>query len=561
MLGHDHASSYTNEDEEALSTDNVHELRPLWELEARGQVYGAPVVVDGMVYASSTGGLYALDGDSGAVVWQNPDVTATSSLAWADGTLFVHDLGARLRALDAATGQEKWQTRTDTHPLATGLSSPIVFERWVVVGISSNEIVREGATFRGGVAAFDRDTGEQLWRDYTADPPANGASVWSTVAIDAEARMVFAGTGQNYTGVAGPDSDALIALDLDTGARVWTRQTVAGDVFTPINPRGPDADFGANPILFEADGRTLVGAGQKNGMFWTLDRMTGEVVWSRTLGAGSPLTGGVLNNGAFGGGGEERPVPVFVPSTYDGSFAMPLVLLLHSYSITGSFAVAAFGFEAVAEERGFLLAVPEGLRDSRGYPYWNATGGCCDFDRSGVDDSGYLRRVIEDVQARWNVDRRRIFTIGVSNGGFMGHRMACDHADLVAGIVSIAGATHLDPALCRPRDAVHILHVHGTADSVIAFEGGTFTGPYPSAPETVRRWVELNGCGDAEPGPALDADSFASGAETRVTLYRRGCRPGGTVELWEMVGADHYFFPTEEFKRVVVDWFFAHPKE
>jgi polyvinyl alcohol dehydrogenase (cytochrome) len=277
----------------------------LWQFEARGQVYGAPVVVGGGVYISSTGGLYAFDADTGTILWENLQLSATSSLTYRDGTIFVHDFGATLRALDAANGEQKWQVETDPHPLATGLSSPVVFERYVIVGISSNEIVREGATFRGGVAAFDRDTGKPLWRDYTEQPPHNGAAVWSTVSIDTEARVVFAGSGQNYTGEAGPGSDALFALDLDSGARLWTRQTVEGDVFTPINPGGPDADFGANPILFEADiggeTRPLVGAGQKNGMFWTLDRRNGDVVWNRMLGRGSPLTGGVLNNGAFDG--------------------------------------------------------------------------------------------------------------------------------------------------------------------------------------------------------------------------------------------------------------------
>jgi polyvinyl alcohol dehydrogenase (cytochrome) len=305
MLGHDYRSSYTNSSQTKLSRENAHLLGPLWAFEARGIVYGAPVVVDGVVYVSSTGGLYAFAGDTGTILWQNLEIGATSSLAYRDGTIFVHDLGAQLRAVDAATGQEKWRMETDAHPLAAGTSSPIVFERYVIVGLSSNEIVRENATFRGGVAAFDADTGEPLWRDYTANPPHNGVSVWSTVSIDTEARMVFAGTGQNYTGEAGPDSDAIIALDLDTGTRLWTRQTVQGDVFTPVNPRGPDADFGANPILFEGEvggeTRALVGAGQKNGMFWALDRKTGDVVWQRELGRGSPLTGGVLNNGAFDG--------------------------------------------------------------------------------------------------------------------------------------------------------------------------------------------------------------------------------------------------------------------
>jgi polyvinyl alcohol dehydrogenase (cytochrome) len=305
MLGHDLRSSYSNSAQTALSLQNAADLHLRWQFEARGQVYGTPAVVGDMVYVSSTGGLYAFDGDSGAMVWQNLEIGATSSLTYSEGAIFVHDFRAFLRALDAATGEELWQTRTDTHPLATGLSSPVVFERYVVVGLSSNEIVREGATFRGGVAAFDRDTGEQLWRDYTANPPHNGASVWSTVAIDSDARVVFAGSGQNYTGEAGPNSDALFAIDLDTGERLWTNQTVEGDVFTPINPRGPDADFGANPILFEAEiggvVREMVGAGQKNGMFWALDRVTGEAIWERRLGSGSPLTGGVLNNGAFDG--------------------------------------------------------------------------------------------------------------------------------------------------------------------------------------------------------------------------------------------------------------------
>lgn len=259
-------------------------------------------------------------------------------------------------------------------------------------------------------------------------------------------------------------------------------------------------------------------------------------------------------------GGVERPVDVFIPSTYDGSTAMPLLVLLHSYSITGSFADSAFGFRPVAEERGFILAVPEGTIDSMGSPYWNSTLGCCDFDKSGVDDSGYLRRVIEDIQARWNVDARRIFTIGVSNGGFMGHRMACDHADLVSGIVSIAGATHLDPSLCRPSQGVHIVNIHGTADTIIRFDGGSFTGPHPGAVETVQRWVDLNRCGPSEVGDMVDADALTPGAETRVTRYVEGCRPGGTVEFWEMLDASHFFIPSPEFRERIVDYFFSHPK-
>ena len=250
---------------------------------------------------------------------------------------------------------------------------------------------------------------------------------------------------------------------------------------------------------------------------------------------------------------------VFVPSSYDPATPLPLVILIHSYTITG--AIAEFGFllRPVAEERGFLYAIPEGTKNSAGAPFWNATSGCCDFDHSNIDDSGYLRSVIEDIQARWNVDAKRIFTIGLSNGGFMGHRLACDHPDLIAGIASFAGAIEIDPSLCHPSQGVHILDAHGTLDDVIRFDGGTFTGPYPGARETVQRWVELNGCTSSQPGGMLDVDARVAGAETKVTRYT-GCKPGGSVESWEMVGSGHYLFTTDEFRRAIADYFFSHPK-
>ena len=120
-----------------------------------------------------------------------------------------------------------------------------------------------------------------------------------------EARRVFATTGNNYTGEAGPNSDSIFSLDLDTGELAWTTQLTEGDVFTILSPRSPDSDFGTNPTLFEAevDGvtRKMLAAGQKSGVVWGLDRETGEVLWERTLSGGSALIGGILNTGAYDG--------------------------------------------------------------------------------------------------------------------------------------------------------------------------------------------------------------------------------------------------------------------
>jgi polyhydroxybutyrate depolymerase len=262
----------------------------------------------------------------------------------------------------------------------------------------------------------------------------------------------------------------------------------------------------------------------------------------------------------FGPIGGDRPAQVFVPAAYDPATPAPLLVLLHSYTLSGTTAESVFQLRPVAEEHGFLYAIPEGLVDRfMNGPFWNATSGCCDFDRSMPDDSAYIRRVIEDVMLRWNVDRSRIFTIGLSNGGFMGHRLACDHADLIAGIVSIAGATHNDPSLCDPEEGVHILNIHGTEDTIIHYGGGVFVGPYPSAEETVQRWVDLNQCASAASGGMIDADRSRPGDETVVTRWT-DCRPGGSVEFWQMIDAGHYFIPTDEFDQTVFEYFLSHPK-
>ncbi|HMJ12065.1 MAG TPA: PQQ-binding-like beta-propeller repeat protein, partial [Polyangiaceae bacterium] len=161
------------------------------------------------------------------------------------------------------------------------------------------------STFRGAVASYDRANGQLIWRRYTVEAPFNGVAVWSTVSVDPELGLVFATNGNNYTGQASNTSDSIFALRLSDGSLVWSTQLTAGDVYTVNRPLSPDADFGTNPILFEGTNagqrRKFVGAGQKSGMFWALDRQTGAIIWSRQMSGGSSLIGGIFNNGAYDG--------------------------------------------------------------------------------------------------------------------------------------------------------------------------------------------------------------------------------------------------------------------
>jgi polyvinyl alcohol dehydrogenase (cytochrome) len=301
MLGFDVGSSFHNASEDTISVENVAGLTEAWRTEAI--VQGMAAVSDGVVYVLSNDSLSARDAATGDVIWENESIGGTSTPTLRDGVVYANARNSVVHAVDAATGEQLWESVVDPHQFASGFSSPVVAGDLVIVGSSSGEeaIATKNATFRGGVVAFDRATGTEVWRHYTVEPPENGVSVWSSVSVDEDAGAVFATTGNNYTEQAGDTSDSIFALDGETGELLWLTQLTEGDLFTIRNAQSADSDFGTNPILFEADGRKLLGAGQKSGMFWVLDRETGEVVWSREVSGGSALIGGVFNNGAYDG--------------------------------------------------------------------------------------------------------------------------------------------------------------------------------------------------------------------------------------------------------------------
>ena len=256
-----------------------------------------------------------------------------------------------------------------------------------------------------------------------------------------------------------------------------------------------------------------------------------------------------------------RPFDVYVPFAYDGIAALPLVILLHGFGVTGAMQDDFLRLRGLAESRRYLMVSPDGTRNPDGAPFWNATDACCGFGAT-VDDSAYLAAVIQQVQSDYVVDAQKVFVVGFSNGGFMAYRMACDHADLIAGIVSISAATFLDTARCTPTSPVNVVEVHGTNDETITYEGGTFEGTaHPGAEQTVAAWAAYNGCAISPETTlaALDLDRTLIGNETSVTRYQN-CPAGGAVELWTIAGGEHVPEPSSSFSEQVIDYLLAHPK-
>ncbi|WP_169337939.1 alpha/beta hydrolase family esterase [Propionicicella superfundia] len=254
-----------------------------------------------------------------------------------------------------------------------------------------------------------------------------------------------------------------------------------------------------------------------------------------------------------------RPFALYVPAAYRAEAKTALIVALHGYGAQADSMLGFFALQAVADREGFLVATPQGTRDRNGKPFWNASNACCNFGGSSVDDSTYLATVIDAVLERYSVDPGRVYMIGHSNGGFMSYRFACDHADRVAAVASVAGAMDAG-ADCHPGLPVSALQIHGTDDDVIRYAGGTNNDhAYTSAGHSVDVWRRLDGCSATigSAGARLDADARVPGADLTPTTWS-GCDHGTAVGLWTIDGGSHEPELTGAFATTLASWLDSH---
>lgn len=169
--------------------------------------------------------------------------------------------------------------------------------------------------------------------------------------------------------------------------------------------------------------------------------------------------------------GRNRRFVLFVPESYDGSEPAPLVLVLHPADGTPDQMIEISGFADAAEREGFLVVFPEGTGAFGDQLFsWNA-GNCCGYAlERNVDDVGFLRSLIGELQARLNVDPQRIYATGISNGGMLAYRLACEMADVLAAVAPVSGALNVEA--CEPSEPVSLIAFHGTEDTYVPYAGG-----------------------------------------------------------------------------------------
>jgi polyvinyl alcohol dehydrogenase (cytochrome) len=349
IAGHDLNNSRSQPNERTIGVGNVGQLVTKWVFTTGSDVSATPTVAGNNVYFPDwAGNLFAVRADTGQLQWSRkisdyngrPGSIARVSPAVFNDQLILgdnmeasvaHD-GAHVFAVDRSTGALRWITQVDTHPAAIITGSPVFNGNIVYVGVSSQEeaFATNDAyaccTFRGSMVALNATTGAILWKTFTlpdnggATGGYSGNAIWSPPAIDPARGVLYIGTGNNYTvpdavlaceqqaidtktpnpNCAAPDDyfETVLALNLATGAVKWARHLSFFDAWTVAcltggkncpAPAGPDFDFpGSGPNLLG----TILGIGQKSGIYWGLNPDDGSIIWSTQVGPGG-VTGGI----------------------------------------------------------------------------------------------------------------------------------------------------------------------------------------------------------------------------------------------------------------------------
>jgi polyhydroxybutyrate depolymerase len=232
--------------------------------------------------------------------------------------------------------------------------------------------------------------------------------------------------------------------------------------------------------------------------------------------------------------GIERTYVVHVPSSYDGKSSIPLVLDFHGGGGNANTQMKTSKFSTLADEKGFIVAYPNGngrLEDK--FLTWNG-GSCCGYAATKqIDDVGFVRSLVAEVESKYKIDPKRIYATGLSNGAIFSYRLACDASDLFAAIAPVSGT--LNYLRCNPSQPVSVIHFHGTDDTHVGYNGGR--GPdsltdvsFASVKDSIDFWLNADQC---EKTP--QTESFK---DIQHDTYS-DCANGTSVELYTIVGGKH----------------------
>ena len=334
-----------------LKAADISRLKVKWVFAYPGNVAdGQPVVAGDMLFiANRAGKVFALNAKTGCTYWSytaEGGIHAGISVGLLPGgksVAYVVTENGWLHALDSRTGGMVWTTRVEDHPATRLTGSPTLYDGRLYVPLSSLEEVSlfnpnyACCTFRGGIAAVDAATGKIIWKTHTIEQEAKqigvnaagtklfgpaGVSIFSALTIDPNRKAIYAGTGNSYTQDSIDVANAVIAFDMDTGARRWVTQALPDDDICPKAQKpedcahvGPDFDFAAPPVLRKLPNgkEILVAISKADEVFGFDPDQSGKLVRREKLGKGSRTAGvwGLATDATqmYVGSADVRPQP------------------------------------------------------------------------------------------------------------------------------------------------------------------------------------------------------------------------------------------------------------
>lgn len=234
--------------------------------------------------------------------------------------------------------------------------------------------------------------------------------------------------------------------------------------------------------------------------------------------------------GNFTHNGINRTYRLYVPAVYNPVLAVPFVLNLHGYGSNAFEQEVYSNFKPVADTANFLIVHPDGTVDGSGNQFWNS------FGAINVDDVDFLSALIDTISSNYNVDQNCIYSTGMSNGGFMSYKLACELGNKITAIASVTGTMIWNEYNnCTPQHPTPVMQIHGTADPIVPYNGSVSLVPVDSV---INFWVQKNNCLSTPIFTAVADINQNDGCTAEHFLYTNG-NNGASVELYKVIDGGH----------------------
>jgi polyhydroxybutyrate depolymerase len=233
--------------------------------------------------------------------------------------------------------------------------------------------------------------------------------------------------------------------------------------------------------------------------------------------------------------GLRRTYELYVPTSYDGAPALPLVIALHGRGGTGQGMSDLTSLSQISELEGFIVVYPNGYENS-----WADGRGETPADEAAINDVRFISSLIDRLSSDYKVIVQQVYVTGFSNGGYLTHRLACELPEKIAAVAPV-GATLSENvyASCEPKGSVPVLQINVTEDTFVPYLGGEVNGGglALSAEVSVAFWANANGC-LAEPSNTNLTDTVQDGTTVTISSYK-GCQQNADVQLYTVIGGGH----------------------